>query len=766
MKTTLLLSVLAAASILSGCNNAGEDRKMDRFIDSLMGKMTVEEKIGQLNLPTAPSDIITGPAQDSDIAGLIKAGEIGGLLNLSDAAKIKEIQEMAVEDSRLGIPLLFGLDVIHGQKTVFPVPLGLSATWDPAAIEKSARISAIEASSMGINWTFSPMVDIAHDARWGRVVEGSGEDPYLGSRISEAYVRGYQGDLKNNDEILACVKHYALYGAADAGRDYTAADMSRYRMFNWYMEPYRAAVKAGAASVMSAFQQVEGVPCALNEYLLNDILREKWGFDGFVVADYNAIGEAVTHGLGDLQTVSARALKAGLDMDMVTGGYTGTLKKSLEEGLVSQADIDKACRRILEAKYKLGLFDDPYRFCRRDSEKETFTPEHRAEARRIASESFVLMKNEGNVLPLRKDAKIAVVGLLADNPANMLGCWTVGADNSLPVTILDGIRQAVKGNASVSYSRGSNLFFDPAKDYFSDNSGKKVDRDARSDSEMLDEAVNSAREADVVVAVLGEAAEMSGESSSRTDITIPDAQRALLKALVKTGKPVVLVLCTGRPLVLDWESENVDAILNIWFPGTEAGYAVADVLFGDVNPSGKLTISFPHSVGQMPFYYNETNNGRPTDGTWRKYSSGYMDVNSNALYPFGYGLSYTAFSYSDPVVEKSEYTLGKSGGEFRLDTPVKVSVDVTNTGSVAGTEVVQLYIRDMAASAARPVRELKGFRRVELQPGETGTVEFSLTADDLGFYTPDVEWTVEPGEFTVMTGGNSRDVKSATFNVK
>ena len=766
MKRLLFTALLLAAAIVLHGRGADNDREMDRFIDDLMGKMSTEEKIGQLNLPAAPTDIVTGPARESDIAVLISEGRIGGLLNISVVKKIREIQELAVKNSRLHIPLIFGLDVVHGQKTVFPIPLGLSATWNPDAIERMARISAIEASAMGINWTYSPMVDISHDARWGRVAEGAGEDPYLGSRIAEAYIRGYQGDLTEDDEILACVKHYALYGAADAGRDYTASDMSRYRMFNWYMEPYKAAVDAGAASVMSAFQQVEGVPCALNRFLLTDVLREKWGFDGFVVADYNAVGEAVNHGMGNLEEVSARALKAGLDMDMVTGGYIGTLGKALEDGLISEEDIDRACRRILEAKYRLGLFDDPYRFCDTENpEDRLFSPAHREEARKIAAESFVLLKNDG-VLPLGKDARIAVVGMLADDKANMLGCWTVGADTDSPVTVLEGIRKAVTDPSSVSYSRGSNLFYNPDMDRVSRNQGKDVDRDPRKPEEMVAEAVEAAAKADAVVAVLGEAAEMSGESASRVDLTIPDAQRDLLKELTKTGKPVILVLCTGRPLVLDWESENVDAILNIWFPGTEAGYAVADVLFGDVNPSGKLTMSFPRSSGTMPFYYNETPNGRPTDGRWVKYASCYMDTGWTALYPFGYGLSYTTFSYSEPSVEKQEYSLRCKDGQYSLDTPVKVSVTVTNTGKAAGAETVQLYVRDMAGSVARPLRELKGFEKVMLQPGESRTVEFTLTADDLAFYTPDLDRVIEPGEFSVMTGGSSSDVRSTGFLVK
>lgn len=768
MKRILVLAAaMTAAASIAWAGNSLEDSKMDKFIDKLMDKMTVEEKIGQLNLPVAPTDIVTGPAQESDIAGLISEGKIGGLFNLSDVKKVREIQELAVKNSRLHIPLIFGLDVVHGQKTVFPIPLGLSATWNMDAIEETARIAAVEASAQGINWVYSPMVDITHDARWGRVAEGAGEDPYLGSRIAEAYVRGYQGDLTSDDEVLACVKHYALYGAADAGRDYTASDMSRYRMFNYYMAPYKAAVDAGVASVMSAFQQVEGVPCALNEYLLTDVLREQWGFDGFVVADYDAVREATTHGLGNLQEVSARALKAGLDMDMVSGTFVGTLKKSLDEGLVSEADIDKACRRILEAKYILGLFDDPYRFCDDDSQEEKlFTPEHRAKARKIAAESFVLLKNEGNVLPLAKDARIAVVGMFADDSPNMLGSWTVGADIDSPVTILEGIRNAVDNPESVSYSRGSNLFFDPDMDSRALNHGKSVDRDSRSDNMLAAEAVEAAENADVVVAVLGEAAEMSGEAASRVNITIPDAQRTLLEKLVGTGKPVVLVLCTGRPLVLDWENENVDAILNIWFPGTEAGYAVADVLFGDENPSGKLTMSFPRHVGQMPFYYNEPNNGRPTGGEWRKYASSYMDTDWTALYPFGYGLSYTTFAYSTPEIEKESYILEHDGNGWSLDCPVKVKVTVTNTGDRAGAETVQLYVRDMAGSVGRPLRELKGFEKIYLNPGESRQVEFCLDAEALSFYNPALEQIVEPGEFTVMTGGSSADVQSVKFIVK
>lgn len=665
-----------------------------------------------------------------------------------------------MESSPNRIPLIFGMDVIHGYKTIFPIPLGLSATWNMTAIEEAARISAVEASANGICWTFSPMVDIARDARWGRIAEGAGEDPWLGAQIAKAYVRGYQGDLSENTDILACMKHYALYGASDGGKDYNTVDMGRQRMFNVYMPPFKAAVEAGVGSVMSAFNEVDGIPAGANKWLLTDVLREEWGFDGFVVSDWDAVREMTVHGIGDIQEVSARALKAGLDMDMGSEGLVGTLKKSYDEGRVTMKQIDAACRRILEAKYKLGLFKDPFKYCNEErTAREIFTPEHREAARRIAAESFVLLKNDNRILPLEKHGRIAVVGPLADNRANMLGTWTVSADLDSPVSVLEGIKDAVKGKATVEYARGSNLTYDRELEQRASHAGKGFPRDTRTDKQLQDEALAAASRADVVVAVMGEAAEMSGESSSRVSLDIPDAQKDLLKKLAATGKPVVLVLCTGRPLTLTREQENLGAILNIWFPGTEAGHAVADVLFGEVNPSGKLTATWPRSVGQEPLYYNYKNTGRPprADGTITKYTTGYIDQTYLPLYPFGFGLSYTEFRYGELRLDKTEMA---ENGE------ITASVEVANTGKYEGQEVVQLYIRDLVGSVTRPLKELKGFEKIRLQPGEKKTVTFRIDASMLRFYDHDLNFVCEPGDFEVMVGGNSQDVQTARFTLK
>jgi len=697
---------------------------------------------------------------DSKTGERIKRNEIGAILNLDGAAKIRETQQLALESSPNRIPLIFGMDVIHGYKTIFPIPLGLSATWNMTAIEEAARISAVEASANGICWTFSPMVDIARDARWGRIAEGAGEDPWLGAQIAKAYVRGYQGDLSENTDILACMKHYALYGASDGGKDYNTVDMGRQRMFNVYMPPFKAAVEAGVGSVMSAFNEVDGIPAGANKWLLTDVLREEWGFDGFVVSDWDAVREMTVHGIGDIQEVSARALKAGLDMDMGSEGLVGTLKKSYDEGRVTMKQIDAACRRILEAKYKLGLFKDPFKYCNEErTAREIFTPEHREAARRIAAESFVLLKNDNRILPLEKHGRIAVVGPLADNRANMLGTWTVSADLDSPVSVLEGIKDAVKGKATVEYARGSNLTYDRELEQRASHAGKGFPRDTRTDKQLQDEALAAASRADVVVAVMGEAAEMSGESSSRVSLDIPDAQKDLLKKLAATGKPVVLVLCTGRPLTLTREQENLGAILNIWFPGTEAGHAVADVLFGEVNPSGKLTATWPRSVGQEPLYYNYKNTGRPprADGTITKYTTGYIDQTYLPLYPFGFGLSYTEFRYGELRLDKTEMA---ENGE------ITASVEVANTGKYEGQEVVQLYIRDLVGSVTRPLKELKGFEKIRLQPGEKKTVTFRIDASMLRFYDHDLNFVCEPGDFEVMVGGNSQDVQTARFTLK
>ena len=659
------------------------------------------------------------------------------------------------------------MDVIHGYETIFPIPLGLSCTWDIPAIEESARIAAVEASADGISWTFSPMVDISRDPRWGRVSEGSGEDPFLGALIARAMVRGYQGkDISRNDEIMACIKHFALYGAAEAGRDYNTVDMSRQRMFNDYMLPYQAGVEAGAGSVMASFNEVEGVPATANKWLMTDVLRGAWGFNGFVVTDFTGISEMIEHGIGDLQTVSARAINAGVDMDMVSEGFIGTLKKSVEEGKVSVETVNTACRRILEAKYKLGLFDNPYKYCDlKRPARDIFTKEHRAAARKIAGESFVLLKNEGlsptlaPVLPLSPTSTIAVIGPLANTRSNMPGTWSVAAVLDKSPSLVEGLTEWVGNQGKILYAKGSNLIGDAAYEERATMFGRSLNRDNRTDQQLLDEALKIASQADVIVAALGESSEMSGESSSRTNLNLPDVQHTLLEALLKTGKPVVLVLFTGRPLVLNWEQEHVPAILNVWFGGSEAGPAIGDVLFGAVNPGGKLTMTFPKSVGQIPLYYAHKNTGRPLkEGKWfEKFRSNYLDVDNDALYPFGYGLSYTTFRFSDITLNRSS---------IGMDNELVASVTVTNTGDRAGSEVVQLYIRDLVGSVTRPVKELKGFEKIYLQPNESRTVRFTIAPEMLKFYNADLKFVAEPGDFDVMIGPDSRNVKTARFTLR
>lgn len=751
--------LLAAAALFLSAAVHAQDARMNAFIDNLMSKMTLREKIGQLNLPVT-GEIVTGEAKSSDVAGKIIRGEVGGLFNLKGVDKIREVQKIAVEKSRLKIPLIFGMDVIHGYETVFPIPLALSCSWDMEGIRRSASVAAQESSADGICWTFSPMVDISHEPRWGRMAEGSGEDPYLGARIAEAMVHGYQGDnLKANNTIMACVKHFALYGAPEGGRDYNTVDMSRLRMFNDYFPPYKAAVDAGAGSVMTSFNVVDGVPATGNKWLLDDVLRHQWGFDGFVVTDYTAIMEMTNHGLGDLQQVSALALNAGTDMDMVADGYIGTLEKSLREGKVTVQQIDKACRRILEAKYKLGLFDDPYRYLdSKRAKKEIYTPEHRATARSLAAETFVLLKNEGHLLPLQKKERIALIGPLANTNANMPGTWSVAANFDRYKSLFQAMKEAVGDKAEVVCAKGSNIMDNEQIEANGSMFGRAI-RDSRSAQEMLDEALSVARQSDVIVAAVGETSEMSGECSSRSDLTLPDAQRRLLEALGKTGKPIVLVNFSGRPTVMTWESSRFPAILNVWFGGSEAGDAICDVLFGDKAPSGKLSFTMPKSVGQIPLYYNHLNTGRPLEkGKWfTKFKSNYLDIDNDPLYPFGYGLSYTTFRYSEPRIDRTTMT---------TDGAVKVSVDVTNTGSCDGDEIVQLYIRDLVASISRPVEELKDFNRIHLAKGETKTVTFTITADKLKFYNSDLQLVCEPGEFEVMVGPNSRDVQKVKFTLE
>jgi beta-glucosidase len=758
VRFTLLLLLFAF-----GAHSHAQDAKMKPFVDALLKKMTLQEKIGQLNLPGS-GDIITGQAQNSDIGKKIREGKVGGLFNIKTVAKIKEVQRIAVEESRLKIPLLFGMDVIHGYETVFPIPLGLSCTWNLKAIERSAQIAAEEASADGINWTFSPMVDVCRDPRWGRIAEGNGEDAWLGGQIAKAMVKGYQGtDLKKDNTIMSCVKHYALYGAAEAGRDYNTTDMSRVRMYNEYLPPYKAAVDAGVGSVMASFNEVDGIPATGSRFLMTDVLRKQWGFGGFVVTDYTGINEMIDHGIGDLKAASAMALNAGIDMDMVGEGLLTTLEQSVKQGKVTVAKIEAACRRILEAKYKLGLFDDPYRYCNEARAKNSiFTTGHRAEARAIAAESFVLLKNQNNLLPLKKSGTIALVGPLAEAKENMPGTWAVAARFDEAITVMDGLKKAVGNNAKIIYAKGSNLDADSVFEERAGMFGKNFKRDTRPAAAIIAEAVAAAQNADVVVAALGESAEMSGECSSRGSLDIPQVQKDLLDALLKTGKPVVLLLFTGRPLTIKWESQHTPAILNVWFGGSEAGDAIADVLFGDKNPSGKLTTTWPQTQGQVPLFYNHKNTGRPlAQGQWfQKFRSNYLDIPNEPLYPFGFGLSYSSFSYSN--VSLSSNTLKSTGS-------ITASITVTNTSSIPGSEVVQLYIRDVVGSNTRPVKELKGFEKVMLGAGESKTVSFTITVNDLKYYAQQqnnanaISYIAEPGAFRVMIGGNSRDVKEASF---
>ena len=751
------LSVFLAACLFAASAWAASDAKMNLFIDNLMSKMTLQEKIGQLNLPVT-GDIVTGTAKSSDIAGKIKLGQVGGLFNLKGVEAIREIQKIAVEQSRLHIPLIFGMDVIHGYETVFPIPFALSMTWDMQAIERSARIASVEATADGIAWTFSPMVDICREPRWGRMSEGSGEDPYLGSRIAEAMVRGYQGiDLTDPTTMMACVKHFALYGAPEAGRDYNTVDMSRVRMFNEYFPPYKAAADAGAGSFMTSFNTVDYIPATGNRWLMTEVLRDMWHFNGFVVTDYTAISEMINHGLGDLQQVSALALNAGTDMDMVADGFVGTLEKSLQEGKVTLEAINTACRRILEAKYKLGLFDDPYRYLdAKRAKRDIYTNEHRAEARRIATESFVLLENSDNLLPLKKQGTIALVGPLANTRANMPGTWSVAATSDRYSTLLEAMQRAVGDKAQVLYAKGCNVCYDEELEKNSTMFGREM-RDPRSAEEMRDEALRIASQADVIVAAMGEPSEMSGEASSRSDISILDAQKDLLTALKATGKPIVLLNFSGRATVMTWEKEHFSTILNVWFGGSEAADAICDVVFGDVAPSGHLTASMPKNVGQVPIYYNHLNTGRPNPKWFTKFTSNYLDVDNEPLYPFGYGLSYTSFNYSPITLSNTTMT---------RDGIIKASVNVTNTGSREASEVVQLYIRDLVGSISRPVKELKDFARITLKPGETRTVEFTITADKLKFYNSELQYDCEPGEFDLMIGPNSRDVETLRFTLQ
>ena len=747
--------VLTIAVVAVGLGSEARDKKMDAFIGKLMSKMTLSEKIGQLNLQPG-GDVSTGGAMDTELSGLIARGELGAVLNTVGRDKIRAMQQIAVEKTRLGIPLLVGLDVIHGYQTIFPIPLAQSCSWNPAAIEQGARIAAEEATSDGIDWTYSPMVDIALDARWGRIAEGNGEDPYLGGLIAQALVRGYQGDFSSVHNLMACLKHYALYGAVEAGRDYNTVDMSHLRMFNQYFPPYKAAVEAGVGSVMTSFNLVDGQHATANRWLLDDVLRRSWGFGGFIVTDYSSIAEMTSHGFGDLKHNTELAMKAGTDMDMCARGYVRHLEALVKEGKISKKMVDDACRRVLEAKYMVGLFDDPYRHCNMSDAEQAqhlFTAAHRQVARDFTAETFVLLKNEGQLLPLRKDATIALIGPNGDTTDGLLGTWCVSRPKSDAYpTLRQAMEHAVEGRGKVLFAQGCNIA--PygrmrqagASWYIPEVDSEKAHR----------EAMEAAAKADVIVCAMGEGADYSGESHSRVTLDLPETQMTLLRDLATLGKPIVLLNFAGRPTVMSWEKAHIPAIMNVWFGGTEMGPALCDVLFGDKSPSGHLTVSLPQHVGQEPLYYNHLNTGRPTadyDPKFRNYSSNYFEVTNGPAWPFGFGLSYTTFRYGDLQVEQQGRT-------------VKATVSLTNTGEREGTEVVQCYIRDIACRYSRPVKELKGFERVTLRKGETKQVTITLDEASLSYYDMQGRLFFEPGEFDIMVGGNSQDVQTKRISVE
>ncbi len=748
-----MLPALAATEPVSQSTSGSQT--MNTFVSDLMSKMTLEEKIGQMNLLSIGFDV-TGPVVSKDVDTKIRKGLVGGVFNSFTPSALRKLQEMAVNESRLKIPLLFGYDVIHGHRTIFPIPLGLSTSWDPNLVEKTARAAALEASADGLNWTFSPMVDITRDPRWGRVSEGAGEDPFLGSAIAAAMVRGYQNKgYDKADSVFACVKHFALYGAAEAGRDYNTVDMSKVRMYNDYLPPYKAAVDAGVATVMSSFNEINGVPATGNKWLMTDLLRKQWGFKGFICTDYTAVNEMIAHGVGDEAKVAELSINAGIDQDMVGELFIKHGVDLVKQGKVSESTIDDACRRILEAKVALGLFEDPYRFMNEERKAaQTMSADKLELSKEASTKSMVLLKNANDVLPLSADKKIAFIGPLVKDKRSLIGNWSGAGEWQKAVTIWDALDTKFGANKFL-YAKGCNIIDDPIMMERLNRDGALLTRDDKTPKQLLDEAVKTAKKADKVVVVLGEPFCMSGEAASRSMIGLFDHQVELLKALKKTGKPIVLVLMNGRPLTLPWEDANLDAILETWYGGTMAGPATVDVLFGDVNPSAKLTMTFPINVGQIPIYYNAKMTGRPFDEK-EKYRSKYLDVSNSPLYPFGYGLSYTTYSYGDVSISAPKMT--------SADT-LTVSTTVTNTGKREGVETVQFYIRDLVGSITRPVKELKGFQQIQLKPGESKKVSFEIKRDDLRFYNSDLKLDAEPGEFKVFIGPNSRDVKEASFTL-
>lgn len=759
---------------------AAKIKPMKEFVDDLMAKMTLKEKIGQLNLMVA-GDITTGGAMDTKVGSDIAAGNMGGVFNIKGLDKIKALQDIAIKESRLGIPLLVGMDVIHGYETIFPIPLALSCSWDTKAMETCGEISAKEASADGINWTFSPMVDVALDARWGRISEGNGEDPYLSGVLGAAMVRGYQGDTASkrwaendgfiitDNHIMACLKHYALYGAVEAGKEYNTTDMSRVRMFNQYMPPYETVVKAGVGSVMSSFNLVDYIPATANRWLMTDVLRNRWNFKGFVVTDYASIAEILKHHTAnDLKEASVQAINAGTDMDMCSQGFVGTLEQSVKEGKVSEETINTACRRILEAKYKLGLFVDPYRYCNEKRQKsEIFNTENRLAARNVAAETFVLLKNDNQLLPLKKQGKIALIGPLANTRNNMSGTWSVAATPDRYSTLKESMERELKGKATLLYAQGCNITYD---EQIQQNGEFDKHIERGNDEEMHKEALQIAKDADVIVCAMGETADMSGECASRTDLRLPDTQRDLLEKLAKLGKPIVMLNFSGRPTVMTWEKEHIPAIMNVWFGGSETADAICDVVFGDKVPSGKLTVSMPKATGQEPLYYNHQNTGRPVqydNKKFAKYASNYLDINEGPLFPFGYGLSYTTFEYGNLQLNSNKASIAdEQANSWSGDKEITATINVKNTGLRDADEIVQLYICDKVASISRPVTELKGFERIHLKAGESRDVEFKITPEMLKFYNATLNHIIEPGDFDIMIGSDSRNVKKAELTVE
>jgi beta-glucosidase len=725
------------------------DPEIEALITALIQQMTLEEKVGQLNLVVG--DLFnTGPnmrtTESARFDEAIRKGEITGLFNIYGAEYITRLQRIAVEESRLGIPLLFGADVIHGFRTVTPVPLGESASWDMDAIEESSRVAALESSAVGISWTFAPMVDVTRDARWGRIVEGAGEDPFLGSEIARARVRGLQGSsLSEPQTIAACIKHFVGYGAAEAGREYNTVDMSEQLLRDVYLPPFIAGIKAGAASLMTSFNELNGIPVTGDTFLLRQILREEWGFEGLVVSDWQSITEMIAHGfVHDSEEAAEKALLAGCDMDMMGESYKEYLPKLIESGRISLELLDRAVRYVLRMKFALGLFDHPYQYGQTEREQTELRSEaNLAAARDMARKSLVLLKNEQSLLPLPKDDfTIAIIGPYAEEKAELNGCWSYFAYPDEPVSIYEGLKARMGERARILTARGCSLYSES--------------------TEGFAEALEVAAQADIVLLALGEASVDNGEAGSRSDIRIPATQRALAKAIADTGKPTVLTLIHGRPMELSWEAEHLDAILACWTPGSETGHAIAEVLLGEYNPSGKLPVSFPRAVGQEPLYYNIKQTGRPYEGTYdeprdeRIYQSKYRDVRNDALYPFGFGLSYTRFEYGKLHLDRPV---------MKMDERLEISVELRNTGTRAGEEVVQLYIRDLMGSVTRPIKELKGFQKVQLQPGESRTLRFSLEAGDLAFWHKEGGYYAEPGEFRVFVGGNSVDVLESGFTL-